>query len=178
MSIYEHIYLNALFQVACEPSWLQNAHIYVDDWAALITAAENLLMRAAALESLLEGRSQHLRSAFFAKYFGVDLLPNFRTVYGLIAVACAKLAGAVHVHKKSTEVGGSSPILFSGRMEQSCAGSLLQMQKEQLASFGCLLRTIIDPLEVSLLGCQDQILWMYYMMWSTSYGKTVGNISG
>ena len=50
------------------------------DWAALISAVDDLLMRVSALESLLEGRAQHLRSAFFTRFFGVDLLPSFRQV--------------------------------------------------------------------------------------------------
>ena len=50
------------------------------DWAALILAVDDLLMRVSALESLLEGRAQHLRSAFFTRFFGVDLLPSFRQV--------------------------------------------------------------------------------------------------
>lgn len=37
-------------------------------------------MRVSALESLLEGRVQYLRSAFFTKFFGVDLLPDLRQV--------------------------------------------------------------------------------------------------
>lgn len=86
-------------------------------------------MRAAALESLLEGRSQHLRSAFFAKYFGVDLLPNFRIVYGLIAVACAKLAWAVQAHRKNTEVSGASlsaSLCLSGGNMHTCMGAFTQ----------------------------------------------------
>ena len=74
------------------------------DWAALIAAVENLTIRVAALESLLEGRSQYLRSAFFQKYFGVDLLPSFRLIHSLIAVACAKLGKAVMCHRRKQEV--------------------------------------------------------------------------
>ena len=51
-----------------------------EDWAPLIGAVEDLVIRVSALESLLEGRAQHLRSAFFTKFFGVDLLPSFRQV--------------------------------------------------------------------------------------------------
>jgi hypothetical protein len=107
-------------QVSCEPSWLQNAHIDTAKWAALIGALESLGMRVSALESLLEGRSQLLRSAFFAKYFGVDLLPNFRVVYGLIAVACAKLACAVRKHQKNTEVRVD---LVTGVLASACSAN-------------------------------------------------------
>ena len=51
-----------------------------EDWAPLIGAVEDLVVRVSALESLLEGRAQHLRSAFFTKFFGLDLLPSFRQV--------------------------------------------------------------------------------------------------
>ena len=74
------------------------------DWGALIAAVEILIIRVAALESLLEGKSQYLRSAFFQKYFGVDLLPNFRLIHSLIAVACAKLGNAVMCHRRKQEV--------------------------------------------------------------------------
>lgn len=46
-------------------------------------AVEALTLRVSALESLLEGRAQHLRSAFFSKYFGVDLMPSFRQARAL-----------------------------------------------------------------------------------------------
>ena len=51
-----------------------------EDWGALIGAVDDLVMRISALESLLEGRAQHLRSAFFTRFFGMDLLPSFRQV--------------------------------------------------------------------------------------------------
>ena len=66
--------------MSCEPAFLQNAPLVIADWAALIGAVESLILRVSSLESLLEGRSQHLRSAFFRKYFGMDLMPNFRQV--------------------------------------------------------------------------------------------------
>ena len=72
--------MTSYLQVAAEPAALQRAPIVVKDWAALIGAVEELIMRVSALESLLEGRSQHLRSAFFTKFFGVDLLPDLRQV--------------------------------------------------------------------------------------------------
>ncbi|CAL8463925.1 g3460 [Coccomyxa elongata] len=89
---------------ACEPAFLQRSPIVGPDWGALIAAVETLVIRVAALESLLEGRSQYLRSAFFRKYFGVDMLPSFRMIHGLIAVACAKLGAAVRCHHGKQEV--------------------------------------------------------------------------
>ncbi|EIE18909.1 hypothetical protein COCSUDRAFT_59833 [Coccomyxa subellipsoidea C-169] len=89
---------------SCEPAFLQRSPMVTSDWAALIAAVENLTIRVAALESLLEGRSQYLRSAFFQKYFGVDLLPSFRLIHSLIAVACAKLGKAVMCHRRKQEV--------------------------------------------------------------------------
>jgi hypothetical protein len=56
------------------------------DWAALISAVDDLLMRVSALESLLEGRAHHLRSAFFTRFFGVDLLPSFRQVSSHVVI--------------------------------------------------------------------------------------------
>ena len=67
-------------QVRAEPAALQRAPIVPKEWAALIGAVDELIMRVSALESLLEGRSQHLRSAFFSRFFGMDLLPDFRQV--------------------------------------------------------------------------------------------------
>ena len=67
-------------QVAAEPAALQRRPIVAEDWAPLIGAVDNLVIRVSVLESLLEGRGQHLRSAFFTKFFGVDLLPSFRQV--------------------------------------------------------------------------------------------------
>ena len=67
-------------QVAAEPAALQRAPIVPKDWAALAGAVDELIMRVSALESLLEGRAQYLRSAFFTKFFGVDLLPDLRQV--------------------------------------------------------------------------------------------------
>lgn len=69
-----------LMQVAAEPAALQKAPIVAKDWGPLIGAVEELFVRVSALETLLEGRSQHLRSAFFARFFGVDLLPSLRQV--------------------------------------------------------------------------------------------------
>ena len=67
-------------QVAAEPAALQRAPIVPKDWAALVGAVDELIMRVSALESLLEGRAQYLRSAFFTRFFGVDLLPDLRQV--------------------------------------------------------------------------------------------------
>ncbi len=91
-------------QAAYEPAFLQRSPIVGPDWGALIAAVETLVIRVAALESLLEGRSQYLRSAFFRKYFGVDMLPSFRMIHSLIAVACAKLGAAVRCHHGKQEV--------------------------------------------------------------------------
>ena len=60
----------------------------VEDWAPLIGAVDDLVVRVSALESLLEGRAQHLRSAFFTKFFGLDLLPSFRQVRDSTQPAC------------------------------------------------------------------------------------------
>ena len=67
-------------QVAAEPAALQRRPVVADDWAPLIGAVDDLVVRVSAMESLLEGRAQHLRSAFFTKFFGLDLLPSFRQV--------------------------------------------------------------------------------------------------
>lgn len=91
-------------QVSFEPHFLQRSPVEGKDWAALIAAVETLQIRVCALESLLEGRSQHLRSAYFQKYFGVDMLPSFRLIHALIAIACAKLGRAVLCHSKKQEV--------------------------------------------------------------------------
>ena len=72
--------LTSTSQVAAEPAALQRRPVAAEDWAPLIGTVEDLVVRVSALESLLEGRAQHLRSAFFTKFFGLDLLPSFRQV--------------------------------------------------------------------------------------------------
>ena len=72
--------LMSTLQVAAEPAALQRRPVVAEDWAPLIGAVDDLVVRVSALESLLEGRAQHLRSAFFTKFFGLDLLPSFRQV--------------------------------------------------------------------------------------------------
>ena len=82
-----------VLQVRAEPAALQRAPMVPKEWAALIGAVDELIMRVSALESLLEGRSQHLRSAFFTRFFGIDMLPNFRQVCK--SCSCCLCASAI-----------------------------------------------------------------------------------
>ncbi|CAL5226722.1 g9574 [Coccomyxa viridis] len=133
-----------LHAVAAEPAALQRAPIVPKDWAALVGAVDELIMRVSALESLLEGRAQYLRSAFFTRFFGVDLLPDLRQVYALIAVACAKLGQAVLKHSSRSEVdlkvmfGDSWHILrkvLSHDIERAMDGYWSRIRREEQEGF-------------------------------------------
>ena len=92
-------------QVPCEPVWASRAgRICVPAWEAMLSAAECLIQRVAALEILLEENYQVVRSGYLSKHFGRDPLPLLRQVCGQAAEQCDHMGAVIEARSLGQQV--------------------------------------------------------------------------
>lgn len=80
---------------AYEPPSLTGQPFESGPWGRVVRAAEVLLTRTAALETVLSTDEHVLGDVSLAKYYKVDIVPTLRFVTAKLAAACAALAADV-----------------------------------------------------------------------------------